>query len=285
VFIKIGLRDLPPLAFAGLRYALAALLILPLAAADGASRAALADLGRRGWTELAALGLALYAVTQGAQFAALALLPAAAVGLVLAFSPLAVALAGAPLLGERLRPRQWGGLALFLGGAVLYFGREATAAGRSAGLAIALVALAANAAAALLGRAVNRRGALPPLAVTAASMAIGATALLASAVALEGLPRPGARGWAIIAWLATVNTAFAFTLWNRTLRRLTATESSLINNTMLALVALLAWLLLDEPLGWREIAGVALALAGVGMAQWAPRDRRPREGERDRRAG
>jgi len=41
------------------------------------------------------------------------------------------------------------------------------------------------------------------------------------------------KGWGIIVWLALVNTAFAFTLWNRTLQVLSAVESSIINNTML----------------------------------------------------
>lgn len=274
VLIKVGLRELAPLSFAGLRYALAALLLLPALALRPADRAALGGLGRRGWAELTGLGLVLYAVTQGAQFAALALLPAASVGLVLAFSPLAVAVASAPLLHERLERRQGAGLALFLAGALLYFGAGAWPAGRAAGLAVALLALAANAAASILGRAVNRRGRLSPLAVTAVSMGLGSAALLATGIALEGPPRPSPAGWAILAWLAAVNTALAFTLWNRALQRLTATESSLLNNTMLVQVAVLAWLFLGERLGGREIVGLALALGGVALAQL--RGRRPR---------
>lgn len=40
-------------------------------------------------------------------------------------------------------------------------------------------------------------------------------------------------------------------------------ESSIINSTMLPQIAVLAWLFLDEPLGPRQMAG--LALVGVGM--------------------
>lgn len=267
VFIKLGLRELTPLAFAGLRYALAAVLLLPFALADGQQRKALAALGRGDRLRLAALGITLYALTQGAQFAALAMLPAASVGLVLVFTPLAVALAAAPLLGERPRPAHWAGLVLFLGGAVVYFGRSALPDGERKGLVVALVALAANAAAALLGRAVNRQSELSPLTVTALSMSLGAVALLAVALVREGAPRPGPTGWAIVAWLATVNTAWAFTLWNRTLRRLSAAESSLINNTMLGQVALLAWIFLGESLGGRELVGLGIALGGVLVAQ------------------
>lgn len=61
-----------------------------------------------------------------------------------------------------------------------------------------------------------------------------------------------------------MNTAFAFTLWNHTLRRLTAVRSSVINNTILIQIALLAWIFLDAPLGARQI--VALVLATIGSA-------------------
>jgi drug/metabolite transporter (DMT)-like permease len=66
----------------------------------------------------------------------------------------------------------------------------------------------------------------------------------------------------VITWLAIVNTAFAFTLWNHTLRTLSAVESSVINNTMLIQVAILAWLFLGERLNRQELLG--LALAGIG---------------------
>ncbi len=49
----------------------------------------------------------MYSLTQGAQFLALAQLPAQTASLVLSFSPVAVALAGSFFLGERTsaRPR------------------------------------------------------------------------------------------------------------------------------------------------------------------------------------
>jgi drug/metabolite transporter (DMT)-like permease len=67
--------------------------------------------------------------------------------------------------------------------------------------------------------------------------------------------------------MAVVNTAFAFTLWNRTLQTLSAMESSIINNTMLFQIAMLAWLFLDEPLGWRQILGMVLAVLGTLLVQ------------------
>lgn len=62
-----------------------------------------------------------------------------------------------------------------------------------------------------------------------------------------------------------MNTAFAFTLWNRTLRSLTAVESSIINSTMLGQIAVLAWLFLGESLSWQRGTGLLLAALGTLM--------------------
>jgi len=66
-----------------------------------------------------------------------------------------------------------------------------------------------------------------------------------------------------------VNTAFAFTVWNHTLRTLSASESSVINNTMLVFIAVLAWVFLDEPLTWQASLGLALAAGGILIVQCA----------------
>ncbi|MCZ2112400.1 MAG: EamA family transporter [Anaerolineae bacterium] len=61
--------------------------------------------------------------------------------------------------------------------------------------------------------------------------------------------------------------AFAFTLWNHSLRTPTAVESSVINNTMLPQIAILAWVFLGEPLNARQIAGLALVTVGTLIVQ------------------
>ena len=73
--------------------------------------------------------------------------------------------------------------------------------------------------------------------------------------------------WAIIAWLAVVNTAFAFTLWNHTLRTLSAVESSVINSLMLPQIAIMAFVFLDETLNTKEILGLILVGIGVLIVQ------------------
>ncbi|MCB0005996.1 MAG: DMT family transporter, partial [Anaerolineales bacterium] len=98
-------------------------------------------------------------------------------------------------------------------------------------------------------------------------MGIGATLLLATGLWREGLPALSLKSGLIILWLAVVNTAFAFTLWNHTLRTLSAMESSLINNTMSVQIPILAVLFLGETLTARGWLGLGVVIAGVLIVQ------------------
>ena len=271
VLIKIALAEIPPLTFAGLRYTLAALLLLP---GLWRRRAEMAALTGREWRRLAVLGLVFYTLTQGGQFAALNHLEAVTFSLLLNFSSVLVALFGIVALAEIPSRLQWGGMALFLGGVAAYFYPFSGSGQPALGLALAGLTVCANAAAAVLGRSANREGRLAPLTVTGISMGVGAACLLGLGLALEGLPRLSPASWGIVLWLAVVNTALAFTLWNRALQTLSAVEASMINNTMLVQIAVLAWLFLGEPLGLRQVAGLALAAAGIFLAQVRPPRRR-----------
>ncbi|MBN1875960.1 MAG: DMT family transporter [Anaerolineae bacterium] len=90
---------------------------------------------------------------------------------------------------------------------------------------------------------------------------------------LQGLSPLTLRHWGIILWLAIVNSALAYTLWNHSLRVLSVMESSLINNTMLFQIALLAWGVLGERMTWQQTLGMVVAAAGVLMVQVRPRQR------------
>ena len=266
VLIKFGLEEIPAISFAGLRYSLAFLVLAPALLVRAELRAALGALTRSDWLRLSLLGVVFYSLTQGAQFVALAFLPAVMLSLILSFSPAVVALLGASFLGERLARVQWAGVALFVAGALVYF-LPVTAPLSTIGLVVAVVGMLANSCGAILGRSVNRHGNFHPLLVTVVSMGVGSVLLLATGLIIEGVPRLDASGWRIVLWLAIVNTALAFTLWNYTLRRLTAIESSLINNTMLVQIAILAWLFLGEPIGGRQAVGLLLAVLGVLAVQ------------------
>jgi drug/metabolite transporter (DMT)-like permease len=261
VLIKIGLEDIPPLTFAGLRYVIGFLLLLPVFALSRGP-GMLRKLTKRTRLKLLALGLLFYAVTQGASFVALAYLPAVTVNLLWSFSAILVALLGSWFLHERVIPIQWAGILLSIIGAAIYFYPISLPENYIMGLSAAIIGVAANAIAAILGRDINRTGDLDPLMVTMVSMGIGSVALMITGISTQGMPSLSLQSWAIIGWLALVNTAFAFTLWNRTLQTLRATESSVINGTMMIWIPILAILFLGEALDLKGILG--LIAAGIG---------------------
>jgi drug/metabolite transporter (DMT)-like permease len=233
VLIKIGLRgNLPPITFAGLRYAMASLCLAPFVFLNPSYRTALVKISRPVWLRLTLLGIVFYSLAQGAQYVSLAYLPAVMVNLLLNLSPVLVG--GFALFASKERPSllQWSGILLASIGTGVYFLPLSLQKVAFIGLAMAFVGVLANSVATLQGRQANRDLSLPPLLVTFVSMGIGAALLLGTGLALQGFGQPTPLDWVFIAWLAVVNTAFAFTLWNNTLRTLTAVESSILNSLM-----------------------------------------------------
>lgn len=268
VLIKLGLAEIPALTFAGLRYSIAAVALVPLFLHRGGHRA-VRRLTRRDLGFLALLGLLFYTATQGAQFLALQYVRAATVSLILSFTPVVVGLASVPLLGERTSLRQWGWLTVVVGGVAIYFYPFGLASAALLGIGIMALGTLSNGLGSILGRYANRDVALSPLSVTTVSMTVGAAMLLGIGLGVQGLPRLSPTSWAIVIWLALVNTAFAFTLWNRTLTTLTATESSVINNSMLVQIAILGWVFLGETLSALEVVGLVLVSVGILAVQLA----------------
>ena len=261
VLIKIGLQDIPALSFAGLRYALGFICLLPLLLVP-ARRAKLRQLSRRTWGRLVLLGVLYYTLTQGTQFVGLAYLPAITVNLILSFTSVLVGFLGISLLGERPSALQWGSVGVYLVGALAYFFPLEIPGSDVIGYAAVALGVLANAGSSILGRRVNREGDLSPVEVTVVSMGIGSIGLMAGGLVVEGIPSLSGSSWLIIAYLAVVNTALAFTLWNHSLRTLPALESSIINSTMMVQIPILAVIFLGESLGLRQ--GLGLLLAGVG---------------------
>jgi drug/metabolite transporter (DMT)-like permease len=264
VLIKYALHEIPPLTFAGLRYTIAFTILLP---GVWKHRAEIRALSPRDWRRLATLGLVFYTMTQGGQFLTLKHLEAVTFSLLLNFTTMLVAFCGIIALREVPSRLQWGGIIVFTAGVLVYFLPASASGGNGLGFALAGFTVCANVAAALLGRAVNRETRIPPLVVTVVSMGIGAILLLGVGLVAQGLPPLSPPAWATIGWLAVVNTALAFTLWNKTLRILSAVESSTINSTMLIQTAVLAWLFLGERLTLRAVAGLVLAMVGVLVVQ------------------
>ena len=157
------------------------------------------------------------------------------------------------------------GAGLIIVGAVVFFAGDLGAT--VVGMTASVIKLGANVTSSLLGRSMNRSQHLSPLTVTVASMTIGAAALAATGLMVDGVLRVTPTAAAIVVWLAVVNTAWAFTLWNSSLRYLTAVESASINGTMLIQIAVLAWLFLGESPGLIGALGIAIVSSGALLAQ------------------
>jgi drug/metabolite transporter (DMT)-like permease len=266
VFVKIGLQNIPPVTFAGLRYFLAFLCLLVVLFLSKA-RTEIRELTRADWIRFIMLGILLYAGTQGAVFVALAYLPAVTVNLLWSFSSVVIASLGIVWLSERPRLLQWAGMLIAIVGAVIYFYPVAIPQSQTIGFIVAALGILANGAASILGRDINRLGRHSPLAVTVISMGVGSILLLVAGFVFEEPPTLNLQSWAIVIWLALINTAFAFTLWNHTLRTLTAMESSVINGTMLVWVAVFAVLFLGETISPRQLTGLVAASIGTIIVQ------------------
>jgi len=258
---------LPAVTFAGLRYTLAAFCLLPFAILNPTHRQTLRELPARTWWELTGLGIIFYTLTQGAQFVSLSFLPSATLSLLLNFSPIFIAIYGMISHSESTSLTQWGGILVTVIGALIYFAPLSIEEGQIIGLIAGLVALSANAASSVFGRYINTQEKLNPLVVTSVSMGIGGIIMLIIGNLTQGMGRLNLTQWAIIGWLAIINTAIAFTLWNKSLQTLTAVESSIINGTMLPQIAILAWIFLGEPLGGKEILGLIFVLIGTLIVQ------------------
>ena len=274
VLIRVGLttEDVQPIGFAGVRFTLAAILLLPLATPQlRAVRVWRA--GRRPLLGVAAYGLLMFCLAQVGFYLALGELSAATVGLLMGLAPVVTALVTIRDRRERANALQVIGIAVLIVGVVVYFGLEQPEAGISlallAGVSIPIVV----GASARLGRhlAVDARRVFGgPLGLTALAMTVGGVTTLSLALVLEGVPGFSPRAWLLIVWLAAVNTAFTYTLWTQIQRTLRAVESSVLADLTVILIAVLGWAVLDESLGALEIAGLLLAVAGVFLVQLAP---------------
>ena len=266
VLIKFGLVDIPPVTFAGMRFFLAFLVLIPFYLRSNRATP-LRTLTSGDWASLIGLGLLYYTITQGSMFVTLTYLPAITFSMLLNGTAVVVAILGIPLLRELPTRLQWLGMLVFFAGVLLFFYPLDIPSGLLIGYLFAAVHILANSFSAIAGRGINRQGHIHPITVTIVSMGVGSIVMLAIGLATEPLPRLSLSNWAIIVWLAVVNTAFTFTLWNFTQRTLTAVESSVINNTMLIQITILAVLFLDATLTWIEVGGLILAAAGALLVQ------------------
>jgi drug/metabolite transporter (DMT)-like permease len=213
------------------------------------------------------MGVILYTVGQGGQYLGLAYLPSVTVSLILNLSALFVAIVSSVTLKEKLTGSQWVGVLLNLAGVFVYFSPSNGGNGSWLGWMFAIFSLLGNSIGSILGRKINQTAHINPILVTAISMTIGSALMLLTGVLWQGLPVISARSIWIIVILAVVNTAISFSLWNYTQQTLQATETTILNNTMLVYIAMLAWIFLGESQSARGLIGLAFALAGAMVVQ------------------
>lgn len=262
VLIKIGLRDIPALTFAGLRYFLAFVFLLPFLF-NRNIRHQIRNLSRNDWLLLLMMGVFSYFIAQGAQFLSLDHLPATTLSLILNMTSILVMVSAIFLIKEMPTWLQVFGVFLNLAGMLLFFYAAGINGYSPLGFLFGAVCLLANAVGTILTRKINHAGRLNPIAVTMVAMGFGSALMLAGGVIWQGLPQLNAQSLIIIVILASVNTAFTFVLWNYTLQTLTAVESSIINGTMMVFIAIFAWIFLNEVQDIKGVMGLALAFIGA----------------------
>lgn len=265
IFVKVGLGYLGPLTMAGLRYFSAFVILLPFIVRKSKT---LRSIPGRSWVHLFLIGLSGYTIGNGALFWGLRYLPTTTVSFLMSVTPLLILFAG--VLWLREVPTRWQviGVVVSLIGSGLFFSKGLEA-GEPLGVLIVFVGLFNFALFGILGRSAARERQLDTLVLTALPLAMGGGILLLVALPIEGVPKFTLTALGIVLWLAVVNTALAYMLYNHSLRILSALEMNIMLNLAPLVTAFLAWLLLDERLDRLQVGGILTVILGVILVQQA----------------
>ena len=273
LFIKLGLQDLPPISFAGIRLLIAVLILLPVIAVrrlplPRASR----DLRMIAITGLLLLGLNYGLVFWGAQHISsglTAVLQAATPAFGLVF-------AGYYLPKERITLLKLCALVIGIGGVAIIFSNQLQIAGWFALLGCAAVIGGALCVAFSYVLVKAYGGHLHPIVLTAGQMLCGLVPLLIFGLAKEG--NPLGFHWTSTAtfsllYLALAGSVAAFGLNYWLLQRTDATKILLMSIMEPPLAILLGVVVLGEQLTERTLWGSACILLSVGLILFRSRMR------------
>ena len=272
VAIKIGLEDAPALLGAGVRFALAGVLLLGYAA-----------LRRRPLQtdRLLALilGLLPFAFCYGLVYWGEQYIPSGLTAVLFGVMPLYTAILASFLLhDEPLRARVVLGVTLALAGLSLAFA-ESLELGSEERAALGAAAVVLSPLGAALGNiALKRRAAdLDAIVLNGWGMLIGGGLLLALSGATEdwGDAVWGAKAIGSILYLAVVGSAVAFVTLTILLREMSAQASSVIALMIPFGALIFGALLYGEAITARAVAGAALVVAGLLAARGRVRAREP----------
>jgi drug/metabolite transporter (DMT)-like permease len=265
LFIKIGLRDLPPVSFAGIRFVIASLILLSIVVL----RRRPIPRSPRDWALISVTGVLAFGFNYGLLFwgeqhvssglAALLQTTIPAFGLLFAHLHLPA---------ERLTLVKVCGVALGVVGVGVIFSNQLSVEGPLALWGSAAIVLGALGVAYANVLVKARGGHLDPAMLAAGQMFFGLIPLLLIGISLEG--NPLGFHWTPMAlvslfYLVLVGSVVAFLLFYWLVIRMDVTKTMLIALVTPLIAVLLGMLVLDEKLTWRTIMGGALIMLGIGI--------------------
>ena len=265
LFIKLGLKDLPPLTFAGIRFVIACAIVFSIIRMRGMQL----PRARADWILLAVTGILSFGFNYGLVFWGEQYISSGLAALLQSTLPaFGLVFAHFHLPEERLSWARIGGVMLGVCGVAVVFSNQLAMAGRRA-LAgcVALILSAAFAAYSnVLVKAYGKN--LNPAIMTGGQMFFGFLLLLAVGIPLEGNPfRFHWTPMAVIAllYLALVGSVIAFLLYYWLVLNMDVTKSMLIALVTPVVAVLLGMIVLNEEFGWRTLAGGAMIMLGIAF--------------------
>jgi drug/metabolite transporter (DMT)-like permease len=272
LFIKLGLADLPPVSFAGIRFVVAASVLWGIVAI----RRSPLPKGLRAWGFLALTGFLAFSLNYGLLFWGEQRTSSGLAAVLQATIPaFGLALAHLLLPSDRMTPPKVLGVSLGIAGVAVIFSDGTTLAGPDAlhgGIAIVAGAFAV----ALANVLVKSRGAsFDPVILAGVQMTFGLLPLVAAGFLLEGSPfafRWTPRAVLSVLYLALVGSVIAFLLFYWLLQRMDVTKVLLIALVTPVLAVALGAAALGERLSGLAFVGTAMILGGVflGVRRPAP---------------
>lgn len=266
LFVRIGLRDLPPFTFAGLRFVLAALVLFGWL---GARHGRLPHVPREDWRIVIRTGLVAFALTYALTFWGAQFITGGTAAVVFSTMPLfTMALAHRDVAGERLTPRKLGGAVLGIAGVGLIFSDQLRAGSRDA----ALGSLAILASALTMARAQvdvkARAHHLDPTTLATWQLLIGGMTLFVAGAAIEGSPLSlrwtSGAVWSLL-YLSVIASSLAWFLYYWMMKQVTVTVMSTITLAQPLVTISLGWLFMGETMGWVMIVGAVAIVSGLGL--------------------
>jgi drug/metabolite transporter (DMT)-like permease len=268
LFIKVGLADLPPITFAGIRFVIAASILFLIIAI----RRVRLPRDSNDWKLLAVTGVLSFSLNYGLIFWGEQYISSGLASLLQATIPaFGLIVAHLYLPSERMTPAKVSGVLMGIAGVGVIFSNQlAVAGGRALAGSVALVLssiFVAFSNVLVKARATN----LDPAVIAAGQMTCGLIPLFIVGIPLEGNPLH--YHWTTMAvvsllYLAIVGSVIAFLLYYWLVHNMDVTKTMLIALVTPVFAVTLGILLLDEVLTWRSLAGGAMIMLGIGLIVW-----------------